>query len=242
MRIIFSRKGFDSSAGGRPSPIIDGRPISLPIPAQDRSHTTYADRQLGDLVEETTRGRIRHEALCHDDPMFAREQCWFGQCAAAQGHLAKNDVGTGDVFLFFGLFADPESGERHHRIFGYMQVACFGAPDDVRQADGWNEPPRAHPHLIGEWGGNNTIYHGPGALAAAATPSLRLTVPGGPLNRWSVPAWLQRYGLTYHGKNERWPGKGELIAASRGQEFICDIGNDPLPHRWLNATIAAIRG
>lgn len=29
MRVIFSRKGFDSAAGGAPSPIIDGGPVSL---------------------------------------------------------------------------------------------------------------------------------------------------------------------------------------------------------------------
>jgi hypothetical protein len=43
MRIIFSRKGFDSSSGGVPSPIFpDGRMLSLPIP--DRlSRIAYAD-------------------------------------------------------------------------------------------------------------------------------------------------------------------------------------------------------
>lgn len=42
MRIIFSRKGFDTGSGGKPSPIVDGRPISLPIPATRNSRTTYA--------------------------------------------------------------------------------------------------------------------------------------------------------------------------------------------------------
>ena len=32
MKIILSRKGFDSSSGGGPSPIVDGRCLSLPIP------------------------------------------------------------------------------------------------------------------------------------------------------------------------------------------------------------------
>ena len=36
MRIILSRKGFDSANGGYPSPIMpDGRMVSLPIPDQD---------------------------------------------------------------------------------------------------------------------------------------------------------------------------------------------------------------
>jgi hypothetical protein len=32
MKIIFSRKGFDTTFGGVPSPIIHGVPYSLPIP------------------------------------------------------------------------------------------------------------------------------------------------------------------------------------------------------------------
>jgi hypothetical protein len=40
MKIVFSRKGLDSGAGGFPSPIIDGRPISLPIPTRIRSLQT----------------------------------------------------------------------------------------------------------------------------------------------------------------------------------------------------------
>lgn len=31
-RIVFSRKGLDSGCASSPSPIVDGRPISLPIP------------------------------------------------------------------------------------------------------------------------------------------------------------------------------------------------------------------
>jgi glycosyltransferase involved in cell wall biosynthesis len=36
MKVVFGRKGFDSSAGGAPSPIIDGKLISLPIPMRRR--------------------------------------------------------------------------------------------------------------------------------------------------------------------------------------------------------------
>lgn len=240
MRIVFSRKGFDSAAGGSPSPIVDGCPLSLPIPARDRSRTTYADRDLGPLVEQVTRERIDRHALCHDDPMFSGSHCWFGQAGAAQSHLTRNGVGVGDVFLFFGLFADPQTGERHHRIFGYMQVACHGPPDAIRQAAGWMEAPRPHPHDIGDWGPNNHLYHGPGALARTASPELRLTRTGGPLRHWTVPPWLRRRGLTYHAQPECWPRPGELICVSRGQEFICDIGRAAEPRRWLERIIAAI--
>jgi hypothetical protein len=106
VRIIFSRKGFDSGVGGVPSPIIDGRPISLPIPTNRRSETTYADLGLSEIVEAATKGRIAGTSLCHHDPMFEQGRCAFGQTGAAQAHLANNAVGVGDVFLFFGLFAE----------------------------------------------------------------------------------------------------------------------------------------
>jgi len=48
MKLILSRKHSDSSAGGCPSPLIDGRPVSLPIPScrhqQDRSPFAVAPR------------------------------------------------------------------------------------------------------------------------------------------------------------------------------------------------------
>ena len=242
MRIIFSRKGFDSTSGGAPSPIVAGRPIPLPIPARDRSVTSYAALGLGPLVEQTTRGRITAGDLCHDDPMFSENLCWFGQAGAAQSHLARYGVDAGDIFLFFGLYADPITGQRHHRIFGYMNVACCGTPDAVRNDPNWQEPPRPHPHDLGDWGRFNTLYHGPGKLAQDASPILRLTRESGSLRHWCVPTWLRQRGLTYHARAERWPRRGELISVSRGQEFICDIGKAAQPRQWLDEIIAAIRG
>ena len=242
MRVIFSRKGFDSTAGGVPSPIIDGKPVSLPIPAHDRSHTRHRDLGLARLVKSVTRGKLDGKSLCHDDPMFADGDCWFGQSAAAQGHLAKNGVGIGDVFLFFGLFAEEETGEPHHRVFGYMQVLASGSPEEVRQQAAWQEPPRPHPHLCGKWDRNNALYFGPGRTASSAPPSLRLTRPDGPLNRWIVPSWMEQFGLTYHGKPERWAAPGELDSVKRGQEFICDIGDAQEPRAWLDRIIGEIDG
>ncbi|MGR7910121.1 Nmad3 family putative nucleotide modification protein [Lysinibacillus capsici] len=34
-KVIISRKGFDGTTGGKPSPIIDNKFISLPIPRAD---------------------------------------------------------------------------------------------------------------------------------------------------------------------------------------------------------------
>lgn len=240
MRIIFSRKGFDSAAGRTPSPIVGGRPISLPIPTSRRSQTSYDDLELGDLVEQTTRGRIKAANLCHDDPLFDNGLCWFGQCAAAQGHLAKRGVTIGDVFLFFGLFADEMTGERHHRIFGFMSIECMGSPEAIRSTPQWTDPSRPHPHFIGEWNANNTVYFGRGRAASRASPSLRLTKPGGPLNSWTVPTWLREHGLSYHGRGERWVGETELDSAKRGQEFVSDVGESAEARHWLEGIVAEI--
>ncbi len=237
MRIIFSRKGFDTGSGGTASPIIDRRPVSLPIPTRRRSVTTYDHLGLGEIVEQVTRGKIARDHLCHEDPMFIGDQCLFGQCGAAQSHLRNQGVGIGDVFLFFGLFTDERTGQRHHRIFGYLQIDEMISP-----ADGdLGSLPRPHPHTLGEWNDNNTIYKGAGEVASRDHDQLRLTQPGGPLRHWIVPGWLKQVGLSFHGKPERWLGDDRLEIVARGQEFVADIGEIPSAIEWLNQLIRIIR-
>ena len=241
MKLIFSRKGFDSATGGFPSPVVDGVPVSLPIPAETRSHTTYADLGLGTLVERVTGGRLTGANLCHCDPMFENGRCAFGQVAAAQSHLANNGVSVGDVFLFFGLFSDPDGSDRHHRIFGYLRVEerlCLGPnPDRTAQPDGFGI---RHPHTIGRWPRNNCLYVGRGLKAAAADDDLRLSRPGGPVSRWRVPRWLRRTGLTYHGRADRWEGQDALRTVGRGQEFVADISHTNEARTWIEHVIDSI--
>ena len=240
MKLILSRKGFDSAAGGCPSPIIDGRPLSMPIPASGSSTTTYADLGLGEIVERITRGRISGSALCHHDPMFHAGECMLGQCGAAQSHLARHEVGPGDIFLFFGLFADPASGERHHRVFGYLKVRTATPVASMLADERAELIALRHPHLLDRNITNDVIYRGEGAAARHATEGLRMTRPGGPLSRWHVPHWLKGKGLSYHAKPWRWPESGALQLVSRGQEFVCDIGEDEEAAAWIDAMIEAI--
>ncbi len=237
MRIVLSRKGFDTGSGGTASPIIEGRPISLPIPTRRRSTTTYDHLGLGEIVERVTRGKIARDHLCHEDPMFTRGQCLFGQCGAAQSHLRNMGVGAGDVFLFFGLFADGQSGERHHRIFGYLRIQDVISPSTGELG----ELDRPHPHTLGEWNEINTIYRGAGEFANKDHETLRLTQPGGPLRHWIVPDWLRVAGLSFHGKPERWLADNRLEVVARGQEFVADIGDDAAALDWLDQTIETIR-
>ncbi len=239
MRIVFSRKGFDSSAGGGPSPIVGGRPFSLPIPAGAASRTTYGALGLGDHAAKASRGRLGSDDLCHHDPMFLDEgTCVFGQCGAAQTHLERQGVGVGDVFLFFGLFAEEDGGEPHHRIFGYLKVEqtialTQGTPDDLLEI--------AHPHALALHHSNDVIWRGEGRTANRASDALRLTVPGGPPSLWRRPDWLKRGGLSYHDRKDRWLSESRLQSVARGQEFVADIGQRPRPRQWLDEMIEEIR-
>ena len=94
MKLVLSRKGFDSSAGGCPSPILpDGQMLSLPIPGRDR-RTPYSvlnTRTLDvcHLVSDLTRGRVRADASVHLDPDLessarTRESGWLPAFGAGQ--------------------------------------------------------------------------------------------------------------------------------------------------------------
>ena len=141
MKLILSRKGFDSAAGGIPSPIFSGpsnRMISFPIPG--RSRTRYCDIDvdvgggescsMGHLVHVLSKGKAHSGWPMHLDPdldrkALTRHEHWrplFGQAGAAQTHLEKQGVDVGDLFLFFGWFREVES---HHETWRYVP----GAPD-----------------------------------------------------------------------------------------------------------------
>lgn len=179
MKIILSRKGFDSSAGGVPSPILpDGRIVSLPIP-DPRSPVRYGEigggqRDIGALVSNLTGGRIRRSSRAHLDPDLVaadrpRPAGWrplFGQEGAAQGHLRNEGVGPGDLFVFFGLFQRvslrrgrfvfDRRAPRLHLIWGWLQidevVPVAGCPEAIRR---WASD---HPHFSHGTSADNVLY------------------------------------------------------------------------------------
>ena len=239
MRLVLSRKGVDAGSGRCTSPIVDGVPYSLPIPTKrEGAETTYADLGLTDYIRHAK--HLAPNRTCHEDPMYGDGVCGFGQTGAAQSHLANQGVGEGDVFLFFGLFSDVKGQDRHHRIFGYLKVERvirLGAkPSRDRSPAGL---PRAHPHVLGHWNSNNTLYVGEGRRAQRADSRLRLTAPGEIVSVWRVPPWLREAGLTYHGAPERWLEGDRLRAASRGQEFVTTI-RSPDARAWVDEVIETI--
>lgn len=187
-KLILSRKGFDTAAGGVPSPILpDGRMIALPIP-DERSiipygGITHQGEALGPLVADLTRGRIAPESRAHLDPdlmadHLPRRPGWrplFGQVGQAQSHLRNQGVGPGDLFLFFGLFRPARrvegrwrfvpSSRPRHLLWGWMQVAEAWS---LGEGAGIPEWARYHPHCQRLEARHNTLY--------IAAP--RLTVEG----------------------------------------------------------------
>ena len=181
-KLIFSRKGFDSSSGGCASPILpNGTIYSLPIPGGDEEvPIRYADLHLGpinigEVVEDLTGGRHRSEDLAGLDPdiredAIPRDEGWrglFGQSGASQTHLENSGVGLGDVFLFFGLFQDVEKNQnrwrfvpksrRQHIIWGWMQIGEIAKADTMRRQEKWDW---ALYHCHFGWIGDsrNTLY------------------------------------------------------------------------------------
>lgn len=197
MKLILSRKGFDSTAGRVPSPIFpDGRMVSLPIPDK-RSGVTYGEihyegGSIGPLVEELTGGRIPSKYRAHIDPdivrgSLPRQRGWrpiFGQTGQAQGHLRNSKVGVGDLFLFFGLFRCVErrkgiyrwatNSQPRHVLWGWFQVAeilPLGAvtPTGYPWAD-------YHPHFHRDNDSNNVVYLARHHLQTDPAPDA--TLPG----------------------------------------------------------------
>jgi putative DNA base modification enzyme with NMAD domain len=168
VRLILSRKGFDSSSGGCPSPIFpDGSMLALPIP--DKSSTvryselTWHRRNVGELVERLTRGKQRATHFAHLDPdlraeLKPRAPGWraaLGQEGGSQSHLRNQSVGVGDLFLFWGLFQRfgddlRPRGRPIQALWGWLQVATAAdvASEIVPalEAPAW-EWAAAHPHV-----------------------------------------------------------------------------------------------
>src|SRR2546423_12137097 len=118
MKIILSRKGFDSSLGKVPSPIFpSGELYSLPIPESNSNNSTRyeeikaGDRFLGAIVNDLTQGKIKGDARAHLDPdlnsgSIPRQVNWkpgFGQAGGDEKQLHKKRVKKGGGFVFFCL-------------------------------------------------------------------------------------------------------------------------------------------
>lgn len=149
MKIILSRKGFDSSNGGIVSPIMeDGTLISFPIPSNDKdtfNDLIYCNQPYTKILEDL---KYKGGPNCHIDPDLSIDRRknmidgWcpiFGQINSSSVYLMKRvGVNVGDLFLFFGNYhkvkysngkyqyisgtGDFYSDNDLQLIWGYMQV------------------------------------------------------------------------------------------------------------------------
>jgi len=277
VKVILSRKGFDSSYGGFPSPILpDQTLLSLPIPSPD-DHISYDDLQtptgqsyyelmssLSPTLHHPNRGTVplQSEYTCHLDPdlevsTYPREKNWrplFGQINQAQAHLHNQQIGPGDLFLFFGWYrqAEWEDGQLHfvpgapdlHIIYGYLEidnVLSVDSPDNVSK---WM---RYHPHvrnLSRLEQPTNTLYvaknrlswepNSTGGGMLTYSPDLVLTQPGQTRSRWELPDLFRDVSMTYHSENS-WSSEGYFESAKRGQEFV--IEESPAITHWAQSLV-----
>ncbi len=259
MKVILSRKGFDSESGRYPSPILpDGRMYSFPIPSSDdkirydrlsiEPNLTY-DWLMKELI-----GKGCESKTCHLDPdiykhIYPRKVGWkgaFGQIGTAQRHLENQGVGIGDLFLFFGTFRRTMKNGAYrytaeldkHVIFGYLQVG-----EIVHDESGF--PWLAeHPHVLDKDRVNdatNAIYIArnklswcdkPGFGAFRFNDSLVLTKPdqqNHKKSRWQLPHEFRNLNISYHTTNS-WK-EDYFQSVGRGQEFV--IQEDRALTKWV---------
>ena len=174
MKIILSRKGFDSSNGGIVSPIMeDGTLVSLPIPSDDRDRfddLVYCGHSYAKILQDLNYKENPSYPNCHVDPDLTmdrrktRIEGWcpiFGQVSSSAIYLMENvKVEVGDLFLFFGNYHKVQYSNGKYQyikktgdfysdndlqvIWGYMQVGDIIQDPEEQRKYSW------HPHSDGD--------------------------------------------------------------------------------------------
>lgn len=296
MRVILSRKGFDSSAGGHPSPILlDDTLLSFPIPERlpgrgvryrdmrAPSGASYYEvmTQLGiQRVRAPHLGETRWVSLTPDieghlDPDLRsetreRDAGWrpaLGLAGPAQRALEKlaPPIQDGDLFLFFGWFAQTDAGgggfkrprRGVHAIWGYLQVErVLRVTGNKHDLPAWLA---AHPHVLVPKRGNDTVYISrprltlgglerlPGAGPLRYTDATRLTASGERRRSiWRLPKCFHpKYTAITRlpekiGNRDRFHDEGEAVRVETGgygQEFVISENDDVLA--WARDVIAS---
>lgn len=253
MKLVLSRKGFDSQYDGMASPILpDGRMIALPIPSRNDAYTlaniNYPEVDTAKLVADLSGGRLNLDTAVHLDPDLDRPtdlrlSGWrpsLGQTDTAQSHLAKCQIGTDDVFLFFGWFRQVElrngswryerSSPDLHVMFGWLEVEqvlpIVTHRNEVLAQHPWiaNHPHVARPDCYTDK--RNSLYVAKSSSRLAPKSKfgagrfeslqkeLQLTKNGHTRSVWSLPAFFAPNGrpaLTYHENLDRWTPEGNRV-------------------------------
>ena len=282
MKIILSRKGFDSQYGKINSPILpDGTLLSLPIPQQNDTikydQLIYQDKTYLQIINDLSPNwnkNYPNEQTAHLDPDLRidtykdRKTGWraiFGQSAAAQGHLNKQGVGIGDIFLFFGSFAKTKIiNEKYtyvkeldypngsHIIFGYLQIGEIHRANQNNEFPNLPEYAKQHSHANREYRdhkGNerkkNCMY-----ITSDKLTSLDSSLPGAGTLKYSKSRILTKKGM----KKSMWDLPMDIFkkqkisyhseksifpnyfqSAAKGQEFIIDANEEII--EWVKKIV-----
>lgn len=167
MKIILSRKGFDSANGGIVSPIFeDGTMVSFPIPSDDNNK--FNELAINGITYDKILSSLNYKGKCncHIDPDLDNKrrikpiENWvpiFGQVDSAASYLMNTvQIQPGDIFLFFGNyhFVEKVNGEYKYCkkkkdfykdndlqvIWGYMQIDKIVDAAEEQKKYTW------HPH------------------------------------------------------------------------------------------------
>jgi hypothetical protein len=208
MKIILSRKGFDSGIGGVPSPILpSGELYSLPIPesspgphAKRYDEIRAGEWSMGTMINDLSGGKVKPGDYAHLDPdlnalSIPRQDNWrpvFGQARAAEKHLQNKGIQAGDIFVFFGWFRQVEllagrfgyinNAPHLHVIFGWLQVEQRLPSAALSAIPPWA---REHPHCKRQcYGSPDSIYLSNRELRL---PGIALNKPGAGVFRRFAP-------------------------------------------------------
>ncbi|WP_273854055.1 hypothetical protein [Guptibacillus spartinae] len=232
--VILSRKGFDGKAGGKPSPVYEGRFRSFPIPFAN-SGVFYRDMKFNkthSYLDVMMDLGITQYSECHLDPdlhkeVLIRDSDWepiFGQSGGQETSLQKERVGEGDIFLFFGWFKHVSFSDGRfqyeqrfsgddgfHAIYGYLEV---GETVDLRQGDRIPSYAKQHPHVLesSRRTGSNRLYIAKRAGTFRFNQELVLTRDEKTRSCWRLPPFFESIGIDkFRQKTTRTDGEGLCV-------------------------------
>ena len=262
MKVVFSRKGFDSASGGIPNPILpDGTMLSLPIPSP-RDDIQYDELfwngvSFYEIIRSLSpRTRIQPTTTCHLDPDLRKDVLQreglipaFGQIGSSLMHLFNQGVSIGDLFLFFGWYRQTEfrSGQLRfvpnapdlHIIYAYLQIGAI-----IKEKKDLPEELFAHPHAADfRWDTKkNALFvptetlsldsNLPGYACLGYDKKRVLTKPGYKRRVWDLPTFFQDISVSYN--RNAWKEYG-FKSAGRGQEFVFEPTAEAL--EWIKNII-----
>lgn len=290
MKIIFSRKGFDSRSGGCFSPyhpstgLYIWMPIPEKVPFYQHAHS-YSSLPVTEGYLPGVPGRTLSEVYCalhnnrpvrvntdqfadirtldaHWDPMLGVPPWYpkdfpedfpeigrgFGQATAA-GHLYRQRVGAGDVFLFFAGFRSihRSPARKGHYVFGWMKVGkridTFAEATKYMRTYGLT----AHPHctreaftrrnllfLPADWLYEDLEIPGCGYFRTL-NESLQLSHAHQTPATWRLPGFFMNKVSQVYQRSWRMLPTGECtVQTGQGQEFVASVEHS-VGNQWLRA-------